>query len=92
MYARYHESVAPLKAFRDIGGWPTAASVSHRVICLPVDSLHWQDSTERFGKALAKASTGTVPEPSVVMVVAQVTQAAERGLQHAGIDVDTAEA
>jgi hypothetical protein len=92
MYARYHESVAPLKAFRDIGGWPTAASASRRVMCLPVNLLHSQDNTERFGKALAKASTGTVPEPPVVMVAGQVTHAVERGLQRAGIDVDTAEA
>ena len=87
MYARYHESVAPLKAFREIGGWPTAASAAGWVMCVPVDLLHWHDKTERLGKALAEASSGTAPKPPVVMVAGEVTQAASRGLRHVGVDV-----
>jgi len=90
MYARYHESVAPLKAFREIGGWPTAASAAGWVMCLPVDLLHWHVNSERLGKALAEASSGTAPQPSMMMVAGEVTQAASRGLRHAGVDVTVA--
>jgi hypothetical protein len=56
-------------------------------MCVPVDLLHWHDKTERLGKALAEASSGTAPKPPVVMVAGEVTQAASRGLRHVGVDV-----
>lgn len=90
MYARYHEAVAPLKAFEKIGGWPAAASTERWVMCLPVDLLHWEATTERFGKALAKASEGAAPKPPIVIVAGEVTRAASRGLQSTGVDSQAA--